>query len=221
MRCYNQTVVMRAILIGVLALVSTGLSAQATLVGTSYQVGYIPAPPSVVPGALVNNGFLLMFSERKGFTLTAPLTVDISTPNIVYNSKSQITGTQIPSGTVINSYYVHGNVSSNKVIFSAQTISFSSEEQIIGIMVLASTIEHSNSVVGAPSTTYDTNLDGIGFHFPPAGTDDIGFVVATSSSPANTIKFNETVRSVSVTDFRIITKIVPTGTIVHSSNNSK
>ena len=198
-----------------LALVPLAVPAHATLVATSYQVGYLLHPPaSVVPGALKGNAFIKMFSEAYGLTLTSPLTVDISAPNVLYEQRSQIpaVGPQIPAGTVVNSYYVHADVHGMSVIkFVDQYISFSEEEQILGVMILANTIEASNSLLGAPGTTYDTTLAGIGLHLAPTGEDYIVLQPATTTLTANTVTFREYVEATSVTDFRIITTVVPTG----------
>jgi hypothetical protein len=201
----------------VLALVPLAIPAHATIVTSSYEVGYLVHPPgSVVPGALVNNMFINMFSEAYQFKLTSPLTVDINTPNVVYDQRTQITtGAQIPAGTVVNSYYVHANVSGVAIVkFVDQFVGFSEEEQVLGVMVLASTIEAANPIVGSPTTTYDTTLGGIGLHLAPNGKDFIVLQPATTAAPANTVTFREYVSPASVTDFRIITTIVPTGTSV-------
>jgi hypothetical protein len=202
-----------------LAVVPLAIPAHATIVTSSYEVGYLVKPPaSVVPGALRNNSFLNMFSEVFGFKLTSPLAVDINTPNVVYDQRTQITtGAQIPEGTVLNSYYVHANVAGSNIIkFVDQYIGFSEEEQVLGVMVLAPTIEAANPIVGAPGTTYDTTLAGIGLHLEPTGKDFIVLQPATTAAPANTVTFREYVSPASVTDFRIITTIVPTGSFVRN-----
>jgi hypothetical protein len=100
--------------------------------------------------------------------------------------------------------------------FLDQFIGFSEEEQVLGVMVLAPTIEAANPIVGSPTTTYDTTLAGIGLHLAPTGKDFIILQPATTAEPANTVTFREYVSPSSVTDFRIITTIVPTGTSVRS-----
>ncbi len=203
-------------LLGLCALVFVALAipAHATLVATSYQVGYLLHPPvSVVPGALTSNTFIYAFSEAYGLTLTAPLAVDVTLPNVVYDQKIQVPApVQIPAGTVVNSYYVHANITGTANIkFVDQYISFSDEEQILGVMIVPTTIEAANPIVGAPGTTYDTTLAGIGLHLAPTGHDYIVIQPDTTSISANTVTFREYVGPTSVTDFRIITTVVPTG----------
>lgn len=197
-----------------LALLAAAIPAHATVVGTSYQVGFIPsAPPNVQFGALTNNGFIIAFSERRNVFLTNALKVDITAPNVVYTQKAQIPGGLILAGTTVNSYYLHANVTNAKVKFPAQYIGFSQNEVILGLIVLVPTLEASDPIVGNPTTSYTLSGTGFGLHFQPTGVD------TTSITPANSGNFftnvanvSEVVTNANCTDFRVITEIVPGNT---------
>ncbi len=192
-----------------LAALAVSVPAHATLVGTSYQVGDIlKPPPSVLPGQFTNNSFIIMFEERNGLILNKPLALDATTQNITYTSKTQLTPGLVPSGTKINSYYVHADITDAKVKFPTQFISFSQEEVILGLIVQTATIEETSPIVGSPTTQYDTNQLSIGLHFAPTGKDTVELVPYSTTSPTNTVDFGEIVTNADPTDFRIITEIV-------------
>ena len=192
-----------------MAVLAMALPAHATLVGTSYEVGEIPfPPPSVLHGQFTNDTFITLFKEQNGLILTKPVTVDAVTQNLVYTSKAQLLSTVIPVGTKINSWYAHADITSTKVKFPNQFISFSQEEIILGLIVQASSLEASSPIVGVSTTQYDTTQTGVGLHFAPTGKDTIQMVPFSSTNPTNTVNMNEIVVDVTPTDFRIITEIV-------------
>jgi hypothetical protein len=196
-----------------LALLIASVPAHATVVSSSYQVGFIPSPPpSVQFGALVNNGFIVAFAERQNVTLTNSLKVDITAPNVVYTQKAQIPGGLILAGKVVNSYYLHANINVSKVKFPAQYVGFSQNEVILGLIVDTGTLESSNPVLGAPNTTYTNSGSGFGLHFEPTGVDSISFTPADSANYfTNLVNVSEVVTSANCTDFRVVTQIVPGG----------
>ena len=185
------------------------IPAHATLVGTSYQVGEIHAPPAtVLPGQFTNNNFIILFQECDGLVLLKPLAMAATTQNVTYTSKAQLTPSLVPAGTKINSWYAHADITNAKVKFPTQFISFSQEEVILGLIVQTATIERSSPIVGATTTKYDTSQPSIGLHFAPTGKDTIGMVPFSTTSPANTVNMSEIVTNAAPTDFRIITEIV-------------
>jgi hypothetical protein len=184
-------------------------AAHATLVGTSYQVGDIPKPPpTVLPGQFTNNGFIILFQECNGLTLTKPLALDAVTQNTTYTEKTQLTPGLVPSGTKINSWYLHADITEAKVKFPLQYVSFSQEEVVLGVIVQTKTIEETSPVVGFTGTQYDTNQLSIGLHFAPTGKDTVQMVPFSSTSPTNTVNINEIVTDAAPTDLRIITEII-------------
>jgi hypothetical protein len=167
----------------------------------------------VQPGKLTSNQFVFLFLEKQGVTLTAPLTVDISAAG-TYTAKPTTT-TTIPSGTVVNSYYVHANVASGKVTFSAEIVGFSADETIVGIMVNTPTIQASDPILGISTTAYDTTDQGIGLHFPQVGKDQIQLGPLSPQTNNSQITFTEVDTTRSITDFRIVTTVTGTGSQTH------
>jgi hypothetical protein len=196
----------------ILVLLPGALPLEATVVQSSYHCGYVGvAPPSVKLGAMVNNSFIMAFPERQNVTLTNGVTVDITTPNVTYKATSQLPGGLLLAGLKVNSYYIHANVNEPMVTFEKQFLGFSENEVIVGLIVTTANLRASDAVLGSPTTQYDTTDQGIGLHLFPVGKDSVGFQPASSTNSfTNLVGFSETVTPTSVTDFRVVTQVIPT-----------
>jgi hypothetical protein len=148
-----------------LVLASTlGICAAAAAIGTATAdiISYtgltvIPSPSVTVTGDfLVNNGLpaQVIFAEKQNVTLTAPLSVD--------------TGSQIPAGTTISSYFIAFNAFSNTVNFFSDT-SVTFDAPVIGIIYLEdenftpSINFAASDFLGASNTTYGESCILCGF----------------------------------------------------------
>jgi len=128
----------------------TARTAAAFIVNVAPAVVKIPAPASVLPGALVDAD-IHAFDERQDVLLTAPLFVDHQGPTPV-NQPSDLKPGWIPAGTCIRSHYVH--LDPNGV--ATATGGMQLEGNIVGVIVRPPTLDASN-YLGAFNTTYPPN----------------------------------------------------------------
>lgn len=144
------------IVLGVLlALIGQRNPAEAGIVSTSGQVIEIATPLSVEDGQLVNDTTFFVFEESSNLVLTLDLPVDIVARG-VYSSPSALTPGVIPAGTTVWSYFVHADPTAAYWPFLGG-IEF--DEDILGVVVLDSTLDVSDNRVGLPAVAYPTLLE--------------------------------------------------------------
>ena len=196
----------RNISICALALVTFAIRGSATLnTMTTPSMGLLPQPPaSLLRGQLFSQEYIFVFLEQQHVTLTAPLAVDVTLPG-TYTMRSQLMPTTIPAGTVVNSYYVHANPMNQSITFGTNSIGFTTDESVIGVMLGGPTLAGGVPAVGIPETIYNTANSGNGFKLAAAGTGD----TITISADQHTITFFEESKQKAITEFRIITTTVP------------
>jgi hypothetical protein len=112
----------------------------------------LPAPASVEPGMTESTTIARFFRERTTVA-AADIPIDITTPG-TYNSPAAVTRGTLPAGTRFTSWFMHvdpvGTTSFNRV----STITF--DRPILGVAVLAATLDATDPIAGAPNTTYPT-----------------------------------------------------------------
>lgn len=128
----------------------TATTASAFIVNVAQALVKIPAPASVLPGALVGPE-IRAFDERQDVLLTAPLFVDHQGPTPV-NQPSDLKPGWIPAGTCIRSHYVHYDPAGSGTAMGGMQL----EGNIVGVIVRPPTLDASN-FLGAFATTYPPN----------------------------------------------------------------
>ncbi len=153
------------ILLGLIAVVSVGCSdltspepglapesaPSMAVIAVTSGAKLISPPPSVRHGALVSNDFFHVFQEQADLVLAAAVSVDATEPGTY--TPGNLDPSQIPAGTVVNSYLVHQD-RTNAGLNSAK-ITF--DEDIIAIIGSAATINVTDGALGHPGTLYPTN----------------------------------------------------------------
>lgn len=140
-------------------------SAQAGIVSATQDILVIPAPPAATLGALQGPD-VFAFAEASNVVLGADLAVDVNLPGL-YASVDSLTGGTIAAGTAVDSYLLHFDPNVSGPLFIPQgafgTITF--DREILGVILLDSTLDASDLVVGNPGTTYPTGVAGRGLDF--------------------------------------------------------
>jgi hypothetical protein len=133
-----------------LAVSATAGTAAAFIVNVAPAVVKVPAPLSVLPGALVGPD-IRAFDERQDVLLTAPLFVDHQGPTPV-NQPNDLKPGWIPAGTCIRSHYVHYDPMGAATATGGMQL----EGDIVGVIVRPPTLDATN-FLGAFNTTYPPN----------------------------------------------------------------
>jgi hypothetical protein len=133
------------------------------------EVSVVSPPTSLYP-ALENNDTILGFAEQQGVLLTSPLDVGISSSGTWICCSGLPSGT-IDAGTTVNSYLLYASPSSDETGESFReftgSITFSPGERIVGIIVSYTGLANTDTLLGAPGTTYPPGTDrtaGIQMH---------------------------------------------------------
>lgn len=140
---------------------------NAQIVGTTGQVTVLSSPPaSVVEEALESNNTAYIFEEHANFVLPINVNVDATLPG-TYNSTGSLTPGTIPAGTPVNIYFLHSDTVDESRHEYIGTITFA--QPILGVLALKSTLDPTDSVLGAPGTLYPVgsgNWRGLEFNNP-------------------------------------------------------
>ena len=168
--------------------------------GSVQQLG--SAPASVAHGALESAQHVFVFEERSGHTLSSALSVTVSASG-TYTSASvepaiAATGTSIPAGTTVSSYFVHMDVpaaTANATITG--TLTFDSD--ILGVILTNEGLDATDATLGAAGTAY-------------AGGDPSRRTVSSEktdviviSADRRTIQFTAYANNLSLDQFRVVT----------------
>jgi hypothetical protein len=126
-------------------------TASAFIVNFVPAINKIPAPPSVLPGALTGTD-IKAFDERQDVLLTAPLLVDHQGPGLV-TTPGDLNPAWIPPGTCVRSHYLHFDPATNGVVANG-ALQFAGD--VVGVIARPATLDASN-FLGAFATTYPPN----------------------------------------------------------------
>ncbi len=130
--------------------------ARASIVGTTGAIAVISSPPNVRLGFEESNSQIRAFAERQDETLASNLSVDISAPSTVPNGSSiNLTPGTIPAGTHVESWLLHFDPvgSPQSAVALSGSITFST--QVLGIEVLTTSLDSTDSLFGAPGSEYE------------------------------------------------------------------
>jgi hypothetical protein len=145
-------------------------------------------PPATVPTATAqSNTFINMFTERTAYTLPTSLPVDItpgSSASRTYRiGVDPLTPSTVPASTPVDSYFMYSDPvgQPHKEFNYSGTLTFSTP--ILGVMVLKSTLDSTDTAIGAPGTTYRMGpadgLEGNGDQVEMIGTSSISVSFST------------------------------------------
>jgi len=182
-------------------LIATVGSANAQITSVSGQVlALLFPPPSVATGALENDVYGVVFQEQSNLVLSAPLTVNAMGPG-TYGSHNASNSLVIPTGTPIQSYFVHFDSVGmpNRHIYYTCTITFANN--ILGVIYMENELNASDAPLGAPGTTYATNEVW-------RGLEDNNIDLITISNDLKTVTINSRLFN-HLDQIRIITDVVP------------
>ena len=135
------------LLLGVAKADTVSVSGQATLV----------SPPSSVEG---QTGSISLVFVEESLVLASPIAINAGAPG-TYASLASLTGGTIAAGTGVTSYYLHSFGPSGSGNIFAGSITFSTP--ILGVEALEPSLVATNSLLGAPSTTYFSSNQNQGF----------------------------------------------------------
>ena len=182
-------------------LIATIGSANAQITSVSGQVlALLFPPPSVATGALENDVYGVVFQEQSNLVLSAPLTVNAMGPG-TYGSHNASNSLVIPTGTPIQSYFVHFDSVGmpNQHIYYTCTITFANN--ILGVIYMENELNASDAPLGAPGTTYATNEVW-------RGLEDNNIDLITISNDLKTVTINSRLLN-HLDQIRIVTEAVP------------
>ena len=100
--------------------------AFAGIIGTTGDVTVVAPPPSVAPPNFQENDVIHLFPEQNGVALPSDVTADMTVHYTTYDPPPPASGRTlgtIPTGTIVNSYYIHfdpvtGNATQGSVTFA-------------------------------------------------------------------------------------------------------
>jgi hypothetical protein len=162
--------------------------AQAQVVSTGGAVTFVAAPPTdVSSNNWESNTLIRAFAERQALTLSQDVIADITAPGTSPGASDQnLSLGKISAGTVVDSYTLHfdvnGSRATNDALETTGTITFG--RPILGLLVLSTSENNTNALLGLPGETYSSGPDH-GLELTPGGggTSD----VITLSSDRQTI----------------------------------
>ena len=162
-----------------------GADARGDIVNTGGSVVVETPPANISKGQWQSNTAIYAFDESQDLTLPGEVKVDISQPGTSDSSDENLSNMEIPSGTLVNSYYVHFDPAGPGDVSLSGSISFSTP--VLGLIALSKTLESSNSVLGLPGETYDSGDDeGLEIYQDTNGTGDS----VTLSADRETVSFD-------------------------------
>jgi hypothetical protein len=183
---------------------------EAAVVGTTGSVLAIAPPPSIADGQLVSPTFAHLFQEKATLVLRPSLPVDVTSPGLVQTS-ADLTPGIIPSGTMIDSYYLMSDTPNTgrvpSIVTFAGTITF--DAPVLGVIVTAPRLQQTDVALGANGTSYLPSHEFRGFDGPTFSGLSLAVAdLLVLSANRRTITFD--FKSESYSDqIRIITAVVP------------
>lgn len=136
-------------LVALIALGST-VPALAGVIGTTGAAVSVSAPPSVALGAFESNSDVPIFFESSG-TLALGVQVEITGPGL-FDAPGDLTLATVPAGTAYESYLLRSDPVGGASRVYEGSVTF--DQDVIGIIVGRSLLLASDSILGAPGTTY-------------------------------------------------------------------
>lgn len=132
--------------------IALAVTARAAVVNTTGNVQQLASPPAtVMPNAFENDDIIWVFAERTAYTLSTPLTVNITAPGSYSTYPASPTYT-LPAGLKVDVYFMHFD----PVHTRRRSGSVTFDAPILGVIVRDAQLFASN-YLGAPGTTYPSS----------------------------------------------------------------
>ena len=149
-----------------------GLAFLPLLFGTSAQAGYlsetgmiqvVSPPVSLTVGSFQSNSDIRTFIEKQDFVLATSVKVD-DTASGTFTSKASLVDGTIAAGTSVDSYFFHSDTVSGSQVYTG-SVTFTTA--ILGVMVLAKSLDATDALLGHVGTTYPTGDGGRDLELDP------------------------------------------------------
>ena len=194
-RCRRTIAVLAtlSVVAGAVGMLDAGPSG-ASVIAVGGAVAFISPPPLISPTSIPSNGSVVAFTERTAYTLPRSLPVDVTPSSFptTYNGLGPLTPSTLAASTPVDSYFMVAPVGPLPYV---GTVTFSTP--ILGVIIETSTLRATNSIVGAPGTTYED--------FPSQGLKGDDFVELVGPSTIHLdLRSSEFVDEV-----RVITAVSP------------
>lgn len=177
-------------------------AALAQGVVSSTNINLLPsAPPSVVEGKMTSSTLAAAFQEKQNVALTSALSVDIAKPG-TYSFANLPSSGALAAGSQVDSFLFFTDPGNTNSITSF-TGSLTFDRNILGLIVLSSSQDNTDSLLGAAGTTYPAGVSNRGLEFQAANGDMI-----TLSGDDRTLNYTFNTGN-SVDEVRVITNAAP------------
>jgi hypothetical protein len=198
-------------------MVLAGVSAaRAGVSGTNGAAVFVSNPPAdVSSNQWESNTQVRVFAEQQGLTLSQPLGLDISvagtSPGATDDNLSPAT---LAAGSVVSSYEVHfdpnGQRATDNALAATGSVTF--DQPILGLIINATDLNSTNSVLGLAGVTYPDGPDH-GLDIAPGAVGTGTADQITLSADMRTVTFD--LRAASFADdFRVVTATPEPGTVL-------
>ncbi len=202
---HSRSTCFNAVGLTLAALVALCLAPPAALaqgVVSSTNVSLLPAaPPSVVQGKITSSTLATAFQEKQNLTLTSALNVDIAKPGAYSFTNMPPPGVLAP-GTQVDSFLFYTDPG-NTTGITQFTGSLTFDRSILGLIVLSSSLDNTDSLLGAAGTAYPSGVSNRGLEFQAVSGDLI-----TLSGDDRTLNYTFNTGN-SVDEVRVITSAAP------------
>ncbi|HEY4310200.1 MAG TPA: PEP-CTERM sorting domain-containing protein [Pirellulales bacterium] len=131
------------------------MSTKASILNYSSTIVVIPAPANVTPGNLESDKRIRVFAEQQHLTLAHDLAVDITVPGTSpAGGVPNLSIGSIAAGTLVDSYLLHFDDAGTPgdPVHITGSIAFS--DDILGIIVLAQSLDGTDAYPGLTTTIY-------------------------------------------------------------------
>lgn len=142
---WGRTTVAIMVALSVLGMATIG---SGYIAGSSGNAVRIAPPSSVTPTGVDHPTSVLVFDERQGVTLAAPVRVDFKNPGTYTGT---IGATYVPAGSIVDSHFVDSSRSAGGVSVRDATVTFA--QDILGVVATRGKLAETD-VLGAPGTYY-------------------------------------------------------------------
>lgn len=127
--------------------------ARGDIVGESGDIEVDNPPRSLERHAWESSDNIRVFSERLAVEITAPVSVELSQPGILYQDRSNYTPGTVATGTLVDSYLVHIDPLREESYRYSGTVTFA--EEIVGVIVRWGSMKATTGQFGLTGTRYD------------------------------------------------------------------
>ena len=145
------------VVIAVNGMLIFSLPASAAIQGTTGDIQVIAPPSDVTPGQTEFDG-IVAFVERQNLILENAVALDITVPGTsplpADPANQNLSPGTHPSGTAVDSYYLHFDPIGFPPLAIRRTGSITFTTNILGLILIADTLEASNGPLGFPGTLY-------------------------------------------------------------------